>query len=206
VAVADQPSGEKLGGFLLTRMPRPMPGLKRSGHPSKCFVNQNAALFFSLTGPIQMPPTMLAAAQRESQLRHLRESMRRANVPEDAINEVVEDQTGTYYVRGWVTSISYDGQRVEVQFGGEDNWIIYFPPNPMTYLQEMIRCQSHPHLMVGMTLKGTGQTDATILDLHISRDYPYPWPDNRPPFDVRTISAPQNTTLTTTTTTGTPKP
>jgi hypothetical protein len=149
-----------------------------------------------------MPPTMLAAAQRENQLRHLRESMRRANVPDETINQVVEDQTQIYYYWGWVTTITYDDQRTEVQFGGESGTIIYFPPNPTKYLPEIIRAQSHPHLFVAMSLKISQESSPQILSLTVGLDYPYPWPDNRPPFDVRSLSAPQNTTLTTTTTTG----
>jgi hypothetical protein len=148
-----------------------------------------------------MPPTTITALQRESQLRHLRESMRRANVPDAAIDQVVEDQTQTYYFSGYVTQITYDDQRTEVMFGGESGIIIYFPPNPPKYLPELIRAQSHPHLAVGMSLKISQESSPTILSLSIGLDYPYPWPNNRPPFDVRTLSTPQNTTLTTTTTT-----
>ena len=149
-----------------------------------------------------MPPTTITALQRDSQLRHLRESMRRANVPDAAIDQVVEDQTHTYYFWGYVTSITYEDQRTEVQFGGESGTIIYFPPNPTKYLPEIIRAQSHPHLAVGMNLKISQESSPTILSLTIGLDYPYPWPNNRPPFDVRTLSERQNTTLTTTTTSG----
>jgi hypothetical protein len=149
-----------------------------------------------------MPQIMIAAAQRESQLRHLRESMRRANVTEDVINQVVEDQSQTYYFSGYVTQITYDDQKTEVQFGGDHGIIIYFPPNPIKYLPEIIRAQSHPHLAVDMLLKISSETSPLILSFGVGLDYPYPWPNNRPPFDVRTMSAPQNTTLTTTTTTG----
>ena len=86
-------------------------------------------------------------------------------------------------------------------FGGESGIIIYFPPNPPKYLPELIRAQSHSHLAVGMSLKISQESSPTILSLSIGLDYPYPWPNNRPPFDVRTLSTPQNTTLTTTTTT-----
>jgi hypothetical protein len=145
---------------------------------------------------------MMETAQRQSQLRHLREAMRRANLPEDAIDQVVEDQTQTISYGGWVTSITFDDQRTEVQFGGEQGGIIlYFPPNPPKYLQELIRAQSHPHLGVFMWLKISQESTPLILSLSIALDYPYPWPNNRPPFDVRMLSAPQNTTLTTTTTT-----
>lgn len=148
-----------------------------------------------------MPPTMMEA-QRQVQLRHLREAMRRANVSQDAINQVVDDQTQTISYVGWVTSITSDDQRTEVQFGGEQGGIIvYFPPNPTKYLSELIRAQSHPHLGVAMWLKISQQSSPLILSLTIALDYPYPWPNNRPPFDVRTLSTPQNTTLTTTTTT-----
>jgi hypothetical protein len=149
-----------------------------------------------------MPPATISALQRDSQLRHLRESMRRANVPDDAINQVVEDQTQSVYFWGYVTSITYDDLRTEVQFGGENGMVIYFPPNPTKYLPELIRAQTHVHLAVGMSLKILQESSPTILSLTISLDYPYPWPNDRPPFDVRTLTGPQNTTLTTTTSTG----
>ena len=149
-----------------------------------------------------MPPPTITALYRDNQLRHLRESMRRANVPDNAIDQVVEDQTQTYYFWGYVTSITYDDRRTEVEFGGESGTVIYFPPNPPKYLPEIIRAQSHPHLAVGMWLKISQESSPTILSLTIALDFPYPWPNNRPPFDVRTLSGSQNSTLTTTTTTG----
>jgi hypothetical protein len=149
-----------------------------------------------------MPLPIQASAQRESQLRHLRESMRRANVPEGAINQVVEDQTQTFYFSGYVTTILYDDQRTEVSLSGETNIIFHFPPNPSKYLQEIIRAQTHPHLAVYIAAKISMESSPLILSLGIGLDYPYPWPNNRPPFDNRTISPAQNTTLTTTTTTG----
>lgn len=151
-------------------------------------------------------PPIQAPAQRESQLRHLRELMRHANVPEATINQVVEDQTQTFYFWGYVTTILYDDQRTEVSFGGETNVIFHFPPNPPKYLQEIIRAQSHPHLAVYIAAKTSAESSPLILSLGIGLDYPYPWPNNKPPFDNRTLIVPQNTTLTTITTTGTGSP
>jgi hypothetical protein len=135
--------------------------------------------------PITIPTT-----QQARELRHLRESMRRANVPEDAINQVVEDQTQYLTFHGWVTTIGYGlyaDQRIEVQFGGETSLLLHFPPNDTKYLPEIIRAQSHPHLYVAMNLK-TEEGRQIIESLVIGLDYEYPWPDNKPPFDNVTLN------------------
>ena len=156
-----------------------------------------------------MPITIASAAQRENQLRLMGESMRRANVPEDAITQVIAEQARIGTFLGYVTQIEYDDrdQRTLVNFFGGDQGglTLYFPPNSPKYLPELIRAQSHPHLAVYIVYKLT-ETSPVICTLSINLDYPAPWPNNKPPFDYRTLDAPQNTTLTTTTATGTSSP
>ena len=146
-----------------------------------------------------MPMSM---AQRETQLRLLSESMRRANVPEDVITQVVAEQARIDTFLGYVTRIEYDDNRNQtvVNLFGEGGLELYFPPNLPKLLSELIRAQSHPHLAVNIAYKST-ETSPVILALSVNLDYPLPWPKNKPPFDD-----PQNTTLTTTATTGTSSP
>lgn len=144
-----------------------------------------------------MPTTMMSPAQRENQLRLLGETMRLANVPEDAITQVIAEQARIDTFLGYVTQIEYDDrdQRTLVNFFGGDQGglVLHFPPNPPKYLPELIRAQSHPHLVAYIVYKKT-ETSPVILTLSINLDYPTPWPDNKPPFDYRTLSTPQNTT------------
>jgi hypothetical protein len=140
----------------------------------------------------------MTTGQRETQLRLLSESMRRANVPEDAITQVVAEQARIDTFLGYVTRIEYDDNRDQtvVNLFGEGGLELHFPPNSPKFLPELVRAQTHPHLAVNIAYKST-ETFPVILALSVNLDYPLPWPNNKPPFDDRTLSAPQNTTATT---------
>jgi len=145
-----------------------------------------------------MPNSSIKLVRRRQELQHLRDAMRRANVPEDAANQVIEDVKLVVYATGYVYDVYRYGSETIVTIkglaGGDyvpndtTEYSFEFPPNRAEHLAELIRAQSHPHLRVFLQAWRKTRTDpAVINDMHIVLDY-YETPlDNAPPFDVRTL-------------------
>jgi hypothetical protein len=146
-----------------------------------------------------MPTSRAEFVRRRGEVHLLRAALRRANVPEAAANEIVEDLKLVAYVTGYVYDVyTEDDGTTHVQIKGlayGDNldatdYGVSFPPNRPEHLAELIRAQSHPHLRVFLTTWRKPNENSVISDLHVVLDY-YDAPlDNAPPFDVRTLSSP----------------
>ena len=130
---------------------------------------------------------------RQNQLQRLRETMRRANVPEPTINQIVEEEEQTDHFVGYVVKVytlpnSTTWVVCRGPAGDEQSheYLLQFPPNSPNFLAEFVRAQNHPHFRVQFAARRKStelQAQAVIQELIIFLDYDEPPIEYAPSFD-----------------------